>query len=977
MKQIDVFNPSGELVSIPEAQLNDALKQEYRLAAPSEVAAFEEKKKFTSGAQPALAGLAGAARALTFGGSDVALTKTGIVEPKTLENLEKYNPVESLGGEAAAIAGSMLIPVYGEATAARGLAARAARAVTAPVRGATAASEAIIKGTAGMLPATTGAQRIGQAALSTAVGAGAEAGLYGMGKAVSEYAMGKYEDMDPQSIGESVLSHVGVSALLGAGVGGVLGASFGLSREAYSELKRIFPDVASPTETLKNLGIDVAPGIPKTQLGDALGIEGKSAAEQRQFAKGLSRRSEIADDVEAIARKHNLPVYEEQLSRDIDVLKKAEALRNSGSPIGIERKRGQQQAWDYWRNQIDNTLAPADEIAGMSQKEVGDLVVNKLADKLTETQTAHSSRFKLIHEVQQTVDLPDATRLKFYQKAEDMAAKFGTYGDEPFDEAIKAANSVLSRNNGSELLVALSNLKETSRNMFMTGRLRAGTAVSDIVDAAEDMLFKEVLRKGRALEKEGAEFGGVIAKDIVKEIKTAMRDYASFAKERKKVAEALGIGGNKNTSQIRQILLEKKNPQEIVNRLFSNRNVKTAEFFEKYAPDIMKDIKAFQREELRTSAIAGEGMPLNPKTVFKKVGAMEKELKNMLFSSDEQMLMREGELFLRSIPDDFNKSGTASALAYMDQNNLLNIFQPGKMRDAWTSLGKDAQSASQLRQMGITSDDLAKAHWITEKTLSTKRAISKGAKAIFEVGETIGQANSRGAAFASAQIAEAIVSHEEPKKVIRNIRDIANNPEMMIERIGKGTEAISDIMPNAAQMMQASAVKAVQYLAALAPDTESAFPLGEDPEPSSRELNIFSERMNLIKKPVKVLDELRLGTLVPEHIELVSTIYPKLYQDMQKSVMEQLFEAKAKKKPISHYKKNMLSLFLNQDLDYMVTPQAILENQAAIAKSHMNQQAQQNQAAGNVKSTQTGLGKLDASTQNLTQMQKSARRIDG
>ncbi len=107
--RVNVVDDSGEIQSLPVNQLQDALQQGYRPATPQETQSYLERQKFTSGAMPALAGLAGAGRALTFGASDVALSKTGLVEPETLKKLEEYNPIESVGGETAAIIGSLLV----------------------------------------------------------------------------------------------------------------------------------------------------------------------------------------------------------------------------------------------------------------------------------------------------------------------------------------------------------------------------------------------------------------------------------------------------------------------------------------------------------------------------------------------------------------------------------------------------------------------------------------------------------------------------------------------------------------------------------------------------------------------------------------------------------------------------------------------------------------------------------------------------
>jgi len=97
--------------SLPANQLGDAQKQGYRFASPEEVKDYFDAEKYGSGVvNPLAAAAAGAARGLSFGLSDVALTQSGLVEPETLKGLEKCGPAGGVAGEVGAIAGTMLVP---------------------------------------------------------------------------------------------------------------------------------------------------------------------------------------------------------------------------------------------------------------------------------------------------------------------------------------------------------------------------------------------------------------------------------------------------------------------------------------------------------------------------------------------------------------------------------------------------------------------------------------------------------------------------------------------------------------------------------------------------------------------------------------------------------------------------------------------------------------------------------------------------
>lgn len=110
---------------------------------------------------------------LTLGGSDVALTKSGIMTPEEIKGYRDAHPVGSAISNAIGTAGLF---------------------AAAPVG---AGTEALIGGTAGRL-----------------VGMGAEGALMGAGNAVSDYALG-----DPNLNAQKIASDVGMGALFGVGFG--------------------------------------------------------------------------------------------------------------------------------------------------------------------------------------------------------------------------------------------------------------------------------------------------------------------------------------------------------------------------------------------------------------------------------------------------------------------------------------------------------------------------------------------------------------------------------------------------------------------------------------------------------------------------------------------------------------------------------------------------------------------------------------
>jgi hypothetical protein len=93
------------------------------LAAPDDVELFTKvdaaKERFEGGAGGVLAGAAGVASGVLLGLPDIALTKTGLVEPETLEGLREAHPAAHLAGEVAGTVGTAFIPGLNVATGAK------------------------------------------------------------------------------------------------------------------------------------------------------------------------------------------------------------------------------------------------------------------------------------------------------------------------------------------------------------------------------------------------------------------------------------------------------------------------------------------------------------------------------------------------------------------------------------------------------------------------------------------------------------------------------------------------------------------------------------------------------------------------------------------------------------------------------------------------------------------------------------------
>lgn len=263
--EVPIVSPDGELGSMPSDNVAEALSQGFTLEESG-----EQKERLLEeqyGDQDIAAGLAGAARGLTFGLSDQALTKTGLVRPETLSRLEEANPVSSGIGEVGGFAAGLLGP--GQA----GALVKGAEAVGKAVE--RSAAKFITKQALGAGASKTVASSIAEKLVPKMVGSAVEGSFYGAGNLLSEDALGK-ADFNA----ENLLGALGTGALIGGAAGGL----FGAAEMAAPFAKAAAGKVAKPV-------VDAVEGLSdKTRaVSELLGMTKKEAlrVEQSKLAQEL------------------------------------------------------------------------------------------------------------------------------------------------------------------------------------------------------------------------------------------------------------------------------------------------------------------------------------------------------------------------------------------------------------------------------------------------------------------------------------------------------------------------------------------------------------------------------------------------------------------------------------------------------------------------------------------------------------------
>jgi hypothetical protein len=243
----NVINPSGDLVSIPSSQMDDALSNGYRAPSEEEVSHFEKVQKYGTLPQQALTAGEGLAQGF-LGPLAPAAEKALGVKDEDILSREEVNPISHYGSEIAGLAGGMFTGV-GEGALAEKLGVSAAKALDLGIAGSSTVS------------------KIGSAAAKSAI----ENSLIAAGDEASHKILN-----DPSQTAESALISVGLGGLIGGGLGTVspiwkatmgpkLGAMLDSIKNRTGGIEGLTDDAVH--NAIQATGIDIAPEI-KSALSD-------------------------------------------------------------------------------------------------------------------------------------------------------------------------------------------------------------------------------------------------------------------------------------------------------------------------------------------------------------------------------------------------------------------------------------------------------------------------------------------------------------------------------------------------------------------------------------------------------------------------------------------------------------------------------------------------------------------------------------
>lgn len=266
------------------------------------------------------------------------------------------------------------------------------------------------------------------------------------------------------------------------------------------------------------------------------------------------------------------------------------------------------------------------------------------------------------------------------------------------------------------------------------------------------------------------------------------------------------------------------------------------------------------------------------------------------------------------IQKNLNALGAGGHNAYLGEAGALAVGVHNPL------LGAAIEGINVFRNPGLTVQRLAKIEAAVKKTTDL---ILKSAKAVFRTGVKSGEKVS---GFLGTK------AHDDFDNKKEKINKFTQDYDHALNMLDKSTNHIYASAPEITGSLHQTTIRGAQFLAAKIPKTTDSF-FGKDSKPSPTELAKFDRYYQAVQEPVSIMKLIRNAAIMPEHIETLSAVYPKLYNEMKSEVMGELsyYQGIIGKGTIPYKTRMGLSQFMAEPLDESLRPQSVMANQAILS----------------------------------------------
>lgn len=737
--------------------------------------------------------------------------------------------------------------------------------------------------------------------------------------------VGKLLTNDPSQSVQTAITDIGLSGILGGVTGGAFGAASPLWKATLGgKTGGILKTLAD-----KAGGIE---GVVPDHINDAIQVSGM----------------DIAPEVKAA------------LGDNPHVNQMFQTLQESSTGSGIKA----QEALKSFKNQAGEALVgvlgktPEDisSLEHVSDYEAGANLKKSLVNQLKQVVDPISEQFDKIKERFKGTELPSAAKGDIATKISEVANTEG-WNLSPSSPQAKIVGRVLDE------LPNLKTLEDVRKYASVIGDTtsnpelwRVGSQLKKIFRATEEGVLDQTL---------GAE-----APELVGSHAEARQAYGRAMDTIENLNDRLHVGRYSGPASFMKALGEMA-PEDVLRRLSPKGDAGiigelTGKFPEAAAQ--IKDYHLGQALKQSASRIA-PGETINSKALFSALDKMSPEMRQFILPEGAAPKVDAIRSLIDGVPSKMNNSGTAKTLDSLWQHvpssaigiaTLLTGHSPvagliiGGIAKAISRDVPDAIRLAALKFLGsgqkIESEGFKTMVDFIHHTIQGENLMTKASKNLFKAGAIV--------------LPDSLIpKHSDRQKLDKQLKSLQKDPKPLLDTGGK----TAHYLPEQGAALSTVAANATNYLNSVRPGIKQNGPLDTPQEPTEAQKTQYNRTLDIAQQPLMVLNHIKEGTILPQDIEAIKTLYPELYSRLSNKITSDMIAHTAKNEAVPYKLRMGLSLFLGQPLDSTMSPQSIIAaqmaNMSTAAKQGGEQQGVTTESDTTSKKSASALNKLSQAYQ--------------
>jgi hypothetical protein len=271
---------------------------------------------------------------------------------------------------------------------------------------------------------------------------------------------------------------------------------------------------------------------------------------------------------------------------------------------------------------------------------------------------------------------------------------------------------------------------------------------------------------------------------------------------------------------------------------------------------------------------------------FTEHNALRQKSWDDLVLGKDRLILREGMADMKKSMDDL-----VEELAEMQENFAASYKLKDMAGGTWTSRG--ISTIQKVDEVYRATKDKIK-NGIIQMLKPAGKAARQAARGVKVEGSAMEEGVKLTEELKGRKVKSKKEEEERFKEETDEISRLHADPQMMMVRLGDSLQELSDVAPVTAISANQTAQRAINFAFANIPSTalQGNLVIDSDYIPSSEEMFQWRTVMRAIEDPLVMIDELAAGFVQPKTMEAVKTVYPEMYSEMQRSIIDVVSDLK-------------------------------------------------------------------------------------